>query len=413
MVYGLLEDIRILDLTHWASGPYCTIILGALGADVIKVESIQRMDDNRLHGQSSHDTDPNWFEKGLSWNGLNLNKRGITVNLDSADGKRIFTDLVSKSDIVVENYSPRVMRQFGLDYASLAQANPSLIMISMSSFGQSGPWADFAGFASIFALLGGASAVTGYEGGPPFFHMYNAQDIVGGLTAAFAALVALQEREHSGKGEYIDLSQVECNAFLMTPELLAAQVDGFVRDRIGNRDPIRAPHNIYPCLGEDEWIALAVRTDEEWSALAVATGHPQLATDPRFATMQARKNHEREIDELVAAWTTKRLKDDAMHVLHTHGVPAGSVLKPPTELFENEHLVARDMFTSMSRTFVGPCYFSELPVRFSNARWRHRRPAPTLGQHNEEVLGGLLGLTPEELQSLQRDEVIGTRPLGL
>lgn len=404
---NLLAGIRIADLSHYRSGPSGTSLLGGLGADVIKIEAIQRPDGFRYYN-TARPHDPDFHELGSYFNAANTNKRGITLDLNTVRGKELFIELVRKSDVVVENFSPRVMRALGLDYERLAAVHPGVVMVSMSCFGHTGPWRDFVGFGYVFDQIGGAAAVSGYEGGPPT-HMMAASDVTSGIMAVYAVLLALEERERTGRGQLIDMSQVETLAFLLGPEIIDYQLTGTVRPRMGNHDPQFAPHNVYPCRGEDEWVSLSVETDAQWAALAAALGQPQWAEDPRFTTRSARKANERALDAMLADWTRGRDKREVMTLVQALGIAAGAVLKP-MELLDDPHLEARGMHTTLSRAFCGRHRYPQFPIRFSDAACGQRTPAPTLGQHNEEVLTGLLGVSPGELASLEEAGIIGRRP---
>ncbi len=403
----LLAGIRIADLSHYRSGPSATSLLGALGADVIKIEAAQRPDGFRYFN-TARPHDPDFHELGSYFNAANTNKRGITLDLNSPRGKELFVELVGKSDVVVENFSPRVMRNLGFDYERLAQVNPRLIMVSMSCFGHSGPWRDFVGFGYVFDQVGGAAAVSGYEGGPPT-HMMAASDVTSGIMAVYAILLALEERERTGRGQRIDVSQVETLAFLLGPEILDYQLTGTIRPRMGNHDPEFSPHDVYPCRGEDQWASISVATDVQWAALAAVIGKPEWACDVRFATASARKHNEREVDTALAAWTRGLDKREVMTLVQGLGIASGAVLGP-MELLDDPHLEARNMHRRMTRAFTGEHRYPEFPIRFSDAACGQRTPAPTLGQHNEEVLTGLLGVSPEELTALRQAGIIGSQP---
>lgn len=373
---------------------------------MIKIEAPQRPDAFRFFN-TARPHDPDFHELGSYFNAANTNKRGITLDLNAPRGKELFAALVGKSDVVIENFSPRVMRNLGFDYERLAQINPRIIMVSMSCFGQTGPWRDFVGFGYVFDQVGGAAAISGYQDGPPT-HMMAASDVTSGIMAVYAVLLALEERERTGRGQLIDMSQVETLAFLLGPEIIDYQLTGAIRPRMGNHDPDFAPHDVYPCRGDDEWASISVETDAQWAALASAVGKPEWAQDPRFATAPARKGNEREVDAALAEWTRRHGKHEVMSTLQALGIASGAVLKP-RELLDDVHLEARNMHTKMPRAFCGEHRYPEFPLRFSDAVCGQRAPAPTLGQHNEEVLTELLGVTPEELASLREAGVIGNR----
>lgn len=406
----LLSGVRVLDLTAYFSGPYCTSILGALGAEIIKVESIQHPDAFRFVGPVDP-SEPKWYEKGAQWVGFNTNKRGITLNLMSASGRDIFLDLIKKADIVIDNFAPRVMGNFGFAYPRLKEINSRLIMIQLSCFGQTGPWRDFVGFGFNFDQLGGAAALTGYEDGSPL-NMNGSSDAVAGITAVYAILLALRERDRTGRGQYIDISQVESLMVFMGKQIIDYQVTGMIQRRMGNHHPVFAPHNAYPCLGEDNWVIITVTSDDEWAGLARAMGKPAWIDDHRFATILERKRNESEIDDLVGKWTKGQNKNAVMELLQSHGVPAGALLHCG-DLPKDPHFRARGMFKKISREFVGEHVYPQFPLHFSDAFCEQRTPSPTLGQHTEEVLSELAGITSEEMVRLREEKIIGLSPLGL
>ncbi|AMN46199.1 hypothetical protein ACG33_03575 [Steroidobacter denitrificans] len=405
----LLAGLRIADLTHYRSGPTGTSLLGGLGADVIKIESVQRPDGFRFYN-TSNPTDPLFYELGSYFNASNTNKRGITLDLTSPRGKELFTKLIEQSDVVIENFSPRVMGNLGFDYQRLKEINPRIILVSMSCFGQTGPWRDFVGFGYVFDQIGGAAAASGYEGGPPT-HMMAASDVTSGFMAVYSVLLALEERERTGRGQHIDMSQVESLAFLLGPDIIEYQLTGKLQPRMGNHDPVFAPHNVYPCRGEDEWVSISVESAPQWAALATVMGRPEWIQDERYATAAARKHNEHALDEAIGQWTRSQDKRAVMERLQDLGIISGAVLKP-MELLDDPQFEARNMHQPLARPLVGTHRYPGFPIRFSEAICEQRRPAPMLGQHNQEVLTGLLGVTPEEFEALKAGSVIGERLRG-
>ncbi|HQR04524.1 MAG: CoA transferase [Proteobacteria bacterium] len=405
---NLLSDIRIADLTHYRSGPTGTSLLGGLGADVIKIESIQRVDGFRLYN-TLDPKNPDFYEMGSYFNAANTNKRGITLDLQTPRGKELFLELVKQSDVVIDNFSARVMGSLGLGYEKLKEVNPDIIVVSMSCFGQTGPWRDFVGFGYVFDQCSGAAAASGYEGGPPT-HMMAASDVTAGITAVYAILLALAERRRTGRGQFIDMSQVEALAFLLGPQIIDYQVTGEMRSRMGNHHPTFAPHNTFPCQGDDEWVTISIQSDAQWAALVEAMGSPEWTADERYGTVLARKKHESEIDVRLAGWTRGQDKRNVMTRLQQSGISCGAVLKP-RDLLDDPQMEAREMHRKLAREFVGEHRYPDFPLHFSDARCEQRMPAPTLGQHNEEVLGGLLGLDTDEIEKLRQEKIIGTRPL--
>lgn len=404
----LLNGIRVADLTHYRSGPSGTSLLGGLGADVVKVEAIQRIDGFRVFN-TLDPKDPNFYEMGSYFNGCNTNKRGLTLDLSSTKGKEQFLKLIKKSDVVIDNFSTHVMDKLDLGYERLKEINPKLIMVSMTCFGQTGPWQDYVGFGYVFDQIGGASAVTGYEGGPPA-HISAASDVVSGIMAVYAIVLALEERERSGQGQHIDLSQVETLAFLMGPNIIECQTTDNTQSRMGNKHPIFAPHNAYPCKGVDEWVTISVESDQQWSALAMAIGKAEWVDDERFATSLARKNNEHELDDAIAKWTRGKNKRTVMELVQSLGIASGAVLNG-LELLNDPHLKERNMHKKLKRKYTGEHRYPQFPIRFSNGICEQRRAAPTLGQDNEEILADLLGLTPQEIEDLRKEKVIGKHPL--
>jgi len=400
----LLAGVRIADLSHYRSGPTGTSLLGGLGADVIKIEALQRPDGFRFYN-TSDPADPHFYELGSYFNASNTNKRGITLDLNAPRGKELFAALVAKSDVVIENFSPRVMGNLGFDYPRLREINPGIIMVSMSCFGKSGPWRDFVGFGYVFDQIGGAAAASGYEGGPPT-HMMAASDVTAAYMAVYAVLLALEERERTGRGQFIDMSQVESLAFLLGPEIIDYQLTGVTRPRVGNHHEAFAPHNVYPCRGDDEWISISVESDEQWAVLAGVMGKPEWIREERYRTATARKTNEHALDNAIAEWTRGLDKYGVMNLLQARGIASGAVLKP-MELLVDPQLEARGMHRSLVRQFVGEHRYPGFPLRFSGATCEQRSPAPTLGQHNEEVLSGLLGVPATELEALRAANIIG------
>ena len=406
MAKNLLADIRVADLSHYRSGPTGTSLLGAMGADVVKVEAIQRPDAMR-YLNTKDPKDPSFYEMGMYFNACNTNKRGITLNLNSPKGKELFLELVKKSDVVIENFSPRVMDNLDCGYEQLKEINPGLIMVSMSCFGHTGPWRDFVGFGYVFDQIGGAAALSGYEDSPPT-HLMASSDQLAGFMGVYAILLALEERKRTGRGQYIDMSQVETLAFLLGPNIIDYQLTGEIQPRMGNHHPVFSPHNAYPCKGDDEWVTISVESDAQWAVLTKAMGKPEWASDERYATLLARKKNELDLDRDIAEWTRGQDKREVMKLLQSLGIVSGAVLQP-RELLDDPQLEARNMHKKLKRDFVGEFPCPQFPIHFSDAICEQRTPAPTLGQHNEEVLTGLLGLTPEELEKLREDKIIGNQ----
>lgn len=405
-----LQGIRITDITNSWAGPYATHFLASLGAEVIRVESIQRIDPWRGGGVGN--TDDKLWEKSPLFNSVNTDKLSVTLDLTRPQGVAIFKRLVKISDIVAENYTPRVMHNFGLDYPVLKEVNPRLIMISMPSYGMTGPWHDYPGFAALFEQMSGLPQLTGYPDGPPKMTDWGWADIIGGVNGRVAIMFALLYRQMSGKGQYIDLSQVETATSIIGDAIVEYSMNKKIRPRRGNRHPFMAPHGYYRCRGEDYWVGLAVASDEEWLKFSQAIGAPPWTSAERFADSLTRWQNQDELDKLVEAWTIGHEHYEVMNTLQKFGIAAGAIPTGP-ELLTDPHLKDRDMFQVVDRAIVGPHpYAKSAPMQLSGFQGKIRLPAPTLGEHNNYVLRELLGMTVAEIQSLVEDKIIGTQPLG-
>lgn len=406
-------NLRIVDATNSWAGPFTTQIFANLGAEVIKVESIQYMDTWRASGNLGDNQDAYW-ERSPLWNSVNTDKLGITLDLNDPRAKDIFLKLVKISDIVAENFTPRVMKNFGLDYPALQAINPGIIMISLPAHGATGPWKDTGGFAASIEQTAGIPMLTGYPDGLPKMSSAGFTDPIAGINGAAAVLTALLSRQKTGKGQYIDLSQVEATTSLLGDAIVDYSMNGQIPPRRGNRHPFAAPHGYYPCKGEDKWLALAIYTDAEWQKLCRVMRQPELTRDPRFATADDRYRHQDELDAIIEQWTRQQEHYTAMHRLQKAGITAAPVLNPQ-ELLADPHLAARGTYSKVDRKIMGehPYPVPTAPLKLSGIKAKIKLPAPLLGEHNEYVLGDILGLSPDEIQQLAKDNVIGKRPLGM
>jgi crotonobetainyl-CoA:carnitine CoA-transferase CaiB-like acyl-CoA transferase len=399
-----LDGVRICALTCFWAGPHATAYLGALGAEVIKVEAIQAVDGWRWPQIRCE----KWWEKSGYWCGTNINQYGITLDLDQPRGFDLFKQLVAKSDVVIDNFPPRVMENFKLGYSVLTEIKPDIIVISMPGYGTSGPWRDFPGFAHAFDQVSGLAHITGYSDEGPMVTGPTA-DPMAGIHAAFAVQAALEYRRRTGRGQFIELSQLEVLTGFMGPAILDYVMNGRVWGRWGNRDPAMAPHNVYRCLEKNTWAVLAIGSDEEWRALCRAIGSPEWAEDKRFSTALERAAKQDEIDRRIEEWTSRRDPYEVMHHLQAAGVAAGAVTDA-VRLDEEPHLREREFWVELDRDLVGKHPYPGFPVQFSEMSMSFRS-APTLGQHNDYVLRELLGLSSAELEELEREQIIGTEPL--
>jgi crotonobetainyl-CoA:carnitine CoA-transferase CaiB-like acyl-CoA transferase len=406
-----LDGVRIVDLTAFWAGPAATHVLAAFGADVVKVESIQRPDGIRYSGGMRTDVD-DWWEYGWVFHAMNTNKRSVTIDLGSNEGRRLFFDLVAGADVVIENFSPRVMDNFGLTADALLTANPRLVIARMPAFGLDGPWRDRVGFAPTMEQIAGLAWVTGLPDGPPI-PPRGACDPLAGIHAAFAVVAALQFAERTGYGQLVELPMIETvlNATAVQP--MEAEVFGVTLSRRGNRGHGEAIQNIYRCAGDDEWIAVTIRDDRQWFALAELMGQPSWSEDEGLATIARRRARADDIDRRLQEWFYGQELRCVVENLAGGGIPAAPVVSPSL-VTENPQLRDRGFLESLEHPRTGPGLYPCPPFAplAGQRRWL-MRPPPTLGEHNEEVLCDSCGLTDEDLARLASSGVIGTRPKGL
>lgn len=397
--------LKVFDLSTFWAGAYLTCYLGAFGADVIKVESIQRPDGHRYSGSMLREGD-DWYERGPLWQGTNLNKRDITLDLTTAAGRDLALRLAGEADVVVENFSPRVVEHFGLDYDSLVEINPDVVMVRMPGFGLAGPWRDYVGWALNIEQLAGMSACTGYADGPPC-NLQGPADPIAGVHAATALLAALEHRRRTGEGQLIEVAQIEVGAAVTAEPVIEYSVTGKVRPREGNRHRSYL-QGVYPARGDDDWVALAVRHESDWAGLAEAIGLSGLGDDPRFASQEARLENHDACDDVIAEWTGARSAEEVVDELVRRGVPAERVLTAD-RMYDIDQLDARGYYVELAHPITGRSRFPGWPFRIAPGPVRHHRaPSPTLGQHNDEVLRGL-GLSAEEVSALRQQRVIGEK----
>lgn len=397
-----LEGIRVADFGWILAAPQCTTWLGVMGAEVIRIESHQRLDILRFLGQ-----DPQNF-KGPDgsplFSGLNYSKKSITLNLGHPRGATLAKAIVQRSDLVVENFTSGVMKRWGLSYEELCQVKPDLVMISASPVGQYGPDSHCVGWGPITQASAGICHLTGYADGPPVSLGGSWPDYMVGVVLAYAAQAALYCRRRTGKGQYIDLAMAEVVTAMLPEAVMDYMMNGRDQGRQGNRDAVMVPHNVYRCHGEDKWVAIAVETDEEWHSLCQVIGQPEWLTDGRFRDRRSRKVHEQELDVLLTVWTQKRTQTEIMHLLQSAGVAA-------TPVYDTESLITdpqfqhREYLVSPGHPVTGDHSVAGIPGKYSAIEPRYT-PAPCLGQDNEEIFGTLLGLSQDEIARLQEEKVI-------
>jgi len=406
-----LEGLRVIDFTAFWAGPTVTHILAALGADVIKVEGLSRPDGMRFSG-GRPPTVEQWWEWGPVFLTCNGGKRDLTLELSEPEGRDIALRLIATADLVVENFSPRVMAGFGLDWPDIQEASPRVTMIRMPAFGLDGPWRDRVGFAQTMEQASGMAWLTGQAGGPPLIPR-GVCDPIAGLHAAFAALAALEVREATGYGMQLECTMVEAALNVAAEALLEASVNGRELRRDGNRGPGASPQGVYRCVGDDEWVALAVLDDTGWQGLAGLLGEAELAGRGDLATEAGRRAAADELDAAIGAWTAGLTPGEAEARLRQAGVAATRVAAP-SDLLNDPQLLARGFWEQVSHPVAGNILTTSLPFRSAgDGTLSSQAPAPTLGQHNEEILTDILGLSTEQIEVLAERSVIGTRPKGL
>ena len=406
-----LKGIRIVDLTAFWAGPAATHLLAAFGADVVKVESIQRPDGIRYSGGMRKDRD-DWWEYGWVFHAMNTNKRSVTLDLGSDDGRRLFSELVADADVVIENFSPRVMDHFGLTADALLAINPRLVVARMPAFGLDGPWRDRVGFAPTMEQIAGLAWVTGLADGPPV-PPRGACDPLAGVHAAFAVTAALCFTDRTGVGQLVELPMIETVLNVTAIQPMEAEVFGVTLSRRGNRGHGWAVQNLYRCAGDDDWVAVTVRTDDQWHALAEVMGRPSWTNDDRFGTVTGRQAHADEIDRQLQDWFGGQDLCRAVDDLAAVGIPVAPVVSPSL-VTENDQLNDRGFLETLEHPRTGPGRYPRPPFApLDGQRAWLMRPPPTLGEHNDEVLRGMCGLTDQELARLASAGVIGTRPKGL
>ena len=397
--------LRVIDLTAFWAGPYTTSILSDFGADVIKVESIQRPDGMRFATPIRNDTLWEWSHV---FHGCNPGKRDVTLQLDHEDGLGLLKRLIADADIVIENFSARVMPNFGIDAETVSSLNPRALFVRMPAFGLDGPWCDRAGFAMTVEQVTGLAWVTGYEDLPMVVR--GVCDPLGSAHAVFAIGLALAERERTGRGQVVELALVEPALAVAAEQVLEYSASGTLLGRDGNRMPHAAPQGLFETRDPDERIALSITNDEAWRALCSIVGAEDWRLAENLQSHAGRYAAHDELCERIAAWLAPRTRDEALALLLDAGIPASASINAH-ELWPNAQLAHRGFFQTMKHPHTGETRYPAFPAIFSAfERELHRSPPPTLGQHNREVLQGELGLDDAEVTRLEAEGVIGTRP---
>lgn len=385
---GPLQGVRVVELTKVWAGPYVGKLLAFLGAEVIRVESVGSLDATRTYGVAD-------IDKAPGFQAINPQKLSVQIDMKTKEGIRLISDLVSRSDVLVENLRPGAVKRLGLGYDNIRAIKPDIIYTSMGMFGSDGPLAYQTGYAPCFAALGGLSALVGYEGEAPAGMNVRYADSTFGTIAAYATMVALLHRRRTGVGQFIDVSAVECMTSMIGDSVLDFALSGRARTCDGNRHDDMAPHGVY-CCKHDEWISIAVASDAAWQALATAMKRPDLAA--QFATLAQRQAQVAELDSIVSAWTADRDAVETVSLLQRHGIAAGKS-QSSVDLIADQHLWARDFFHEVTngdgttRPIVGPGWKMSRGAVITDG-------APRLGEHNAYVFGEILGLSESEQKQL-------------
>ena len=394
-----LEGIRVADFTWVWAGPFCTLQLAHLGAEVIRVETAGRPCVTRLL--------PPWAEGEFGanrsgyFNQYNQGKLSFSLDLKKPEAVEIAKELVSKSDVVCENFAAGVMDRLGLGYKVLRAVRPDVIMIALSGYGATGPEREFVSYGPAQVPLSGMSSLTGYAGWPPMHVGISYGDPNGGLHGAFAVVAALLHRARTGEGQYIDLSQQETTIAVLGEGVLEQTMTGSQPERCGNRDLWMAPHGVFRCAGADRWVSLAVRSDEQWTVFAKLIGRGELFDDPRFATLTGRKANEDELETIVTAWTAERTAEEVTEKLQAAGI-AAFVCATNRDLATDAHLLSREFFVNLEHPEVGRRQHIGIPWKLHGSPLAVRKPAPCLGEHTDYVLREILGRDSGEIDRLRQ-----------
>ena len=411
-----LSGLRVVDISNVISLPYASALLADLGAEVIKIERAARPDTTRggpattIYADNDPGADP--WNRTSGFNLLNRGKKSVTLDLSKPAGRDVLRDLIAKSDILTENFTPRVMRGWGLDYPNASKLNPKLVMLSCSGYGREGPYAEYAGQATTQEPTHGLSHVTGYLGGEPSKAGQSFVDFLATWALATGALLGLRYRNRFGKGLWVDVGMYQLGCSVVSDYVLDWEANKRLGGRLGNRHPWLAPQGCYRCAGDDEWCVVSVHDDTEWAALCQVLGQPSLASDQRFATNDARMANHDEIDTIISAWAAAIGKFDAMQRLQAAGVRAGAVFNA-RDLHLDLHAKARGLVERVTfppERAIGSRHLIGRPWKLGRVPLSIRGPGPTMGQHNREVIQGLLGYDDARYAELETAGIVGDRP---
>ena len=396
--YLPLDDLRVVELGSLLAGPFCGQLLGDFGAEVIKVEDPGVGDPMRQWGQEKP------YGTSLWWPVVARNKKSVTANLRTEQGQELVRQLLSSADVLVENFRPGTLERWGMSPEDLWKVNPRLIVTRVTGFGQTGPYAKQAGYGSIGEAMGGIRYITGEPDRPPARSGISLGDSLAAMFAALGTLVAVHQRERSGKGQVVDSAIYEAVLGLMESLIPEWQIAGYERERTGATLPNVSPSNVYPTQ-DSEMVLVAANQDTVFRRLADVMDRPDLANDERYATHGARGAHMEELDQIIALWTTTKAADNLLELLHAGGVPAGRIFRAK-DMFSDPHFAAREAIVRLPHPDFGEFAMQNVFPRLSETPGSIRHLGPTLGEHNAEIYQGLLGIDDDALSSMRSAGVI-------
>ena len=413
-----LHGVKILEFASILAIPSCAVHLSDMGAEVIKIESIQRIGRGPINPPSNAggypDDNPgnDPWNRQSNFNAINRNKKSLTLDLKTEEGLNTFKDLVSQSDVVFCNYARTVMENFGLSYGEVRKIKPDIIYMLMPGYGNTGPYADYRSMGMAIDAITGHSHLRGY---PELDHSSNSlvhhPDAVAGVHGVAALSTALIHKTRTGIGQFIDMSQAESFMTHLGEIFLEYQMTGEPRQRYGNRSPDFAPQGVYKCAGEDEWVSISVCDESQWNLFKKLLGLSE-SIYPCLDTVKKRIENHNTLDDLINRWTQGKNKNDVMMELQNHGIPSGAVLNCGSDTYENRHLNQREFFELVEHPQAGIFPMSRGIFKFADTKLSNQRHSPCLGEHNTQILQNLLGISHENVNDMEINEIIGTLPLS-
>jgi crotonobetainyl-CoA:carnitine CoA-transferase CaiB-like acyl-CoA transferase len=391
-----LRDIVVLDISSFLAAPMAATWLGDFGAEVVKVEH-PKGDMLRSWGQSKNGIP-------LFWKLVSRNKKSLTLDLHTARGQELLRQLVAKADVLIENFRTGLLREWQLDYESLAAINPGLVMLSVSTFGQDGPYSARRGFGTLAEAMSGYAHLTGEEDGPPLLPSFGLADGIAGLCGAYAVMVALHERGASGRGQHIDLALYEPLLSILGQQVVEFDQLGIVAKRLGSRLPFSAPRNIYRDR-DGRWLAMSCSTQSVFERACKAIGRPELITDPRFCDNRSRMVHASEVDEIFQNWIGTRSRDEVLDILNSAGAAAAPVYDV-SEVCTDPHFVERESIVTVNDPELGPIRMQNVVPRLSRTPGSIAHAGVQLGENTTEVLMSLLNLAEDDIAELYEQGII-------